>query len=225
MRRIRQYEERVASGEANDEVLHALALWRLLFKGDAEAALGFAQQANDEALQTRLSASMQAAEGLDAAEALALAQWFTQLAEDPAVQLEVAQAQALRRAAVYYRRFLDVHDKQDVARLIADDTLMGLPERIEALSPSAISSTPERWTVITGQVLEPGPNDNGNLEIGSALRMRDNTATLENSRLWIPVHVGCDYAIRMPNEVKRAGRRTLTLPSLADPGPDGLVHL
>ena len=71
MRRIRQYEERVASGEANDEVLHALALWRLLFKGDAEAALGFAQQANDEALQTRLSASMQAADGRDAAEALA----------------------------------------------------------------------------------------------------------------------------------------------------------
>lgn len=205
LRRIGQYEQRVVSGEATAEVLHALALWRLLFNDDAEAALGFAQQANDETLQARLAASMQAIEGLEAAEALALAQWFTQLAENPAVQLEAAQAQALRRAVVYYRRFLEVHDKQDVTRLIADETLMGLHERIEAISPSAGSLAPERWTVITGQVLEPGPNDNGNLVIGTALRMRGDTVTLENSRMRIPVHVGCDYAIRMQVELKRAG--------------------
>lgn len=166
-------------------------------RSDIEGAALAADAAGDSALASALRLAAPAVENLEPAQALAVADMFAALADDPALTLDRAKLNALQEAQFYYQHYLFLSAEQDVARLGVVQRSEELSPRIAALRPEPIRRPAGPWRSLVGGIAEPRVGNPGNLVSGQHLRVRNNIVYARASAFTIPVTVDTSYELRM----------------------------
>lgn len=166
-------------------------------RSDIQGAALAADAADDATLASALRLAAAAVEDLEPAQALAVADTFAAIADDPALTLDRAKLNALQEAQFYYQHYLFLSAEQDVARLGVVQRSEALSPRIAALRPDPIRRPAGPWRSLVGGIAEPRVGNRGNLINGQHLRVRNNTVYAHESSFTVPVRLDAAYDMRM----------------------------
>jgi len=195
--RLDQLLARLADGSLDQASARELAMWLAAERSDFAGALAAAQSAGDERLVELVTLASLPASELEAGDALAVAQWFIDMAEDDALPHDRARLGALYEARFYYHHYLKIHPEQDVLRLRVLEIALGLTDKLTALEPDPPHRPAGPWRSLLGGIREPRTGDPGNLVGGNHLRVRNNTVYAHKSAFTVPVVADDDYEFRM----------------------------
>jgi len=201
--RIQQYAQRVEEGRATDDVIYALCLWTMLVDGDTPRTLELLERIKNPALVKPFEGVDAEIKSLGPAEALELAKRFEAMAEDRAIRVPLQQANALRRAKLYYERYLVTYTVLDIDRSLNQQAYARLDKRIQELVPTTPPRAEAPWYPITGQLLYPGCK-----VAGESIEIRDGSVLASASRFRIPTLIDGGYDLMFNATLKRQAPAT-----------------
>lgn len=176
-------------------------------RSDFDGAILAAEASGDDDLLARMRYAARPVNDLEPMQALAVAEMFHALADDPALELDRAKLGALQEAGFYFQHFLFCYTARDAVRLRVSLLTESLPVRIAELQPDPIRRPAGPWRNLVNGIAEPRVGNPGNLVNGKHLRVRNNTVYANGSAFTIPARLDESYDLRMAITLTHANNR------------------